>query len=116
VNEELLGELSAGKLDVLELLEPDVVRLWIEVVEGTGRIERARVVERYAARVGDVAEDFFVDGDDWLASVFPDPHLASAKPIPVRRVADQTFADLGLLPGSTLRFERRAPTRRRRPR
>lgn len=106
MKEELLAELSAGRLDLLELLEPDTVRLWVEVCEGGYRFDRLLLFERYDTSISELANRFYVNGLDWAVRVIPHPEIRSAPPIRVALCQERTLDALGLLPGSTLRFER----------
>jgi hypothetical protein len=105
VNEQLLAELSAGRLDVLELMQPDELRLWIEVHEVGHHVERVQRFERYDHKVGAIARSFFVDGRGWGLAVFPDPELKTSQLRATAELRNRTLAEIGLVPGSTLRFE-----------
>lgn len=105
VDEELLHELDAQRIDLLELLELEAVRFWVEVADGEGRADRELRHERLDLHLGQLAKPYFTIGTDWNATVIPGSTRADES-VEVAAGADRTLEELGVLPGATVRFHR----------
>ncbi|MEJ7812084.1 MAG: SIR2 family protein [Gemmatimonadaceae bacterium] len=104
VHPSVLFELSTGKIDVLSLLScADDVPFWLEVSVGAQIAERQFLYKTDRVTIGGLAEEFGLVGSRWIVEVDPAPSVGwhDASLSSVRR---KQLGELGILPGSTLRF------------
>jgi hypothetical protein len=105
VDEELLHELDAQRIDLVELLDSDWVRFWVEVADGDGRADRELRHERFDLVLGELARPHFATAPGWNATVIPGATRADES-VEVASAAGRTLEELGVLPGATVRFHR----------
>lgn len=111
VAESVTMEIAAGRLDPLELLSCDDIRFSTEVVRDDGRIER-RVFEKppESTRLEEVVSALDLAPAHWMVTVSPQPSLEHdyEPETAVARASRHSLHELGVVPGSTLHFRRRA--------
>lgn len=105
IDEELLHELDAQRIDLLELVEAETVRFWVEIADGDGRAERELRHERVDMTVDQLAGPYFTTGTGWKVTVIPGSTRADES-AEVATAGARTLEELGVLPGATLRFHR----------
>src|SRR5262249_27311583 len=109
--ESVTMEIAAGRLDVLELLSCEDVRFSTEIVRDDRSVER-RVFELppRSTRLHDVIRKLDLGRRGWPVAVGPAPslHREFRAGLPVEKCAARTLHEIGVVPGSTLHFRRRA--------
>lgn len=103
-----LLELSAGRLDVAELLFSEDVRFWVEVVDGGQVLEREMVFGDCDWPLSRIAERFDVPRKGWEIDVNPRPRRDSEQHT-VDKYWDTDLLSVGVIPGATLRFVAAGP-------
>jgi hypothetical protein len=98
-----LLELSAGRLDVVELLSCEDVRFWVEVVDGGQVLEREMVFDDCDHPLSTIAERFDIPRAGWKIDVNPRPQRESEQDT-VDTYWDTDLLSVGVVPGATLRF------------
>ncbi|NTX66673.1 SIR2 family protein [Myxococcus sp. CA051A] len=97
-------ELTAGRIDIAELLGCEDIRFWAGVSDvDTNEFDRQLLFRHGDTKIARIAEYLDIEGSGWRVSVTPAPTLAEQSRAFVS-VKDKTLDDLGVLPGSTLRF------------
>ncbi|RKH38469.1 SIR2 family protein [Corallococcus sp. AB050B] len=97
-------ELAAGRIDVPELLNCDDFRFWVEVSGSDAKdVERQLFFMRGDVVISQIAEKLDLEGDGWMVSVTPAPTLDEGRRS-FFSVKGRTLDELGVMPGSTLRF------------
>jgi hypothetical protein len=106
VDHRVLELLDSERLDIAELLLPDV-RFWIEVHGGDCNVVRFATVEKSDATLLGVLRQHNLLEPKWAVSVFPTPAkdsiAISTSDLLHGKDAGVTLEDLGIFPGSTLR-------------
>lgn len=98
-----LLEVSAGRLDVVELLTCEDVRFWVEVVDGGQVLERELVFADCDDPLSRIAERFDVPRGAWQIDVNPRPRLGAQQQT-TESDWDTDLLSIGVIPGATLRF------------
>jgi hypothetical protein len=98
-----LLELSAGRLDVVELLFCEDVRFWVEVVDGRQVLEREMVFGDCEWPLRTIATRFDVPRTGWEIDVNPRPRHDSERHT-VEKYWDTDLLSVGVVPGATVRF------------
>lgn len=105
VDEELLADIASGRMDLSECLDDRMVRCWVEVGDSDGP-RRHQEYRSTSARLSEIAEEQHVTGSDWHFTVEPSPARVRPSAEPVAQALKSTLDEIGVLPGSTLRFFR----------
>jgi hypothetical protein len=105
VGEEILQELDAQRIDLLEMLDPEMVRFWVEVSDQHGRADRELRHDSLQLSLRRLADTYFTNGPGWIATVYPGPTRAD-EVLAIESAGDRTLEELGILPGATVRFQR----------
>ena len=104
VLDSVYQDIASGRIDVLELLSCKDVRFFVEVVSGTGEIERRLFQSMPDETLGSLVQQLGLSAEYWTLEVTPPASLAPQPPLPER--LDLTLQMLGVVPGSTLHFHR----------
>jgi len=100
---DAIFELTSGRVDLLELLTAHDIRFWAEIHEGARMVSRELLFRREETALATIAAELGLPRENWNVEVDPSPGPdASIRPIGDR--ARDTLVDLGVVPGSTLRF------------
>jgi len=99
-------DIDSGRIDVLELLSCEEVRFWVEVRFDGQEAERHIEYRAIDTTLGEIAERFHASGPLWQADVIPSPTRRQNVINLDASSLKLTLADLGIVPGSTLRFSR----------
>ena len=103
VDPRLLAELSATRIDLLEMLDVKTTRLWTEVAEGTVTSHRDLHYLAPSTTLNDLAAALYTDRGGWRALVYPSPSYAD-RWFSLPNDGGVTLEEIGVLPGSTVRF------------
>lgn len=106
VDADVVRELTSGSINPLELLASTDLRFWLEVVDGE-RFERELLFRAETEALSSLAARYGVDSAEWAIEVEPRPQGAAGEMVGPR-TQDMTLRQVGVLPGSTLRFLRNA--------
>jgi hypothetical protein len=90
---------QSGRLDLTEILDCEAVRFFVEIEHDVG-VRRTPMYWDDRKTLASVAE-FFMLGGAWHARVEPQPYLRGAE---LLASSNETLADLGVVPGSTVQF------------
>jgi hypothetical protein len=112
IDSDLALNLTAGRIDVHELLSSEFVRFWAVVSPG-GRQEPTRRILHYRtqAKLCEVLEELGVPYEngvaEWSVSVFPSPRRdpANKEDMKTAVLRDRTLLSIGVIFGSTLVVE-----------
>lgn len=106
-------EMTSGRLDVGELLTAEDVRFWVEILDRHGGVQRELVTAASEDRVEAWAEQYHIP-EGWSVAVDPNPEADPTTYHVGARTAERrppdSLRELGVIPGSTLRFN--APAER----
>lgn len=106
VDPQLLAELSANRIDLLEMLDVNTSRFWTEVAEGTATSSRDLHFLPPSTTLNELAAGLYTDRGGWRAVVYPSPTYEECWfRLPEEGTA--SMDDIGVLPGSTVRFSLR---------
>ena len=101
-----LFELSSGRLDVFELTSSTDLRFWIEVIKGED-IDREPMIQDESTILGELMQRLQLRQTGWRVEVEPKPEANRRDESECTRadlLSESTLLELGVLPGSTLRF------------
>lgn len=101
-------EIASGRIDVLELLSCEDIRFWAEVVDDGELSERRLFQLRAQKRLSDVVDTLNLPSVGWDAVVVPAPNLLAEQDddLSVATRRNWTLERLGVVPDTTLRFQR----------
>ena len=100
---DAIFELTSSRVDLQELLTAHDIRFWSEIHDGSRMVSRELLFRREETSLAQIAAELGLPPDNWNVEVDPSPGPdASVKPITDR--ARETLVELGVVPGSTLRF------------
>jgi hypothetical protein len=105
IGEELLHELDAQRIDLLELLDPETARFWVEISDGDGRADRELRHEPLALQLRRLADAYFTNAPGWKVTMYPGA-IRDDETVDVASAGTMTLEEFGVLPGATLRFHR----------
>lgn len=105
VDPAVLSQLSAGLVNLHELLTCPLVRFWAEVDSDERASMRMTLYRDEATPVREIMGLLGVPEADhaWTVTVHPPPTMAIQE-LPASRAAELRLEDVGVVPGSTLRF------------
>jgi hypothetical protein len=105
VDPAVLSRLSAGLVNLHELLTCPLVRFWVEVDSDERASMRMTLYRDGATPIREIMGLLGVPEADhgWTVTVHPPPTMAPQE-LPAGRAAKLRLEDLGVVPGSTLRF------------
>ena len=99
-DDEVVALMNGGYLDIAEPLEDAPMRLFIETVDTTGRVQRRHALLNSGRKLKSIPP-FRDSTTDPALHALPVPRRG-VKPSPLSEVAEATLSDLGLVSGSTL--------------
>jgi hypothetical protein len=106
VLESVYHDIASGRIDVLELLSCRDIRFFVEVLSGTGDIERRLFQLMPDTKLHRIVEQLQLSPEHWTVEVTPPPTRQESTGGLLRERLSDTLQELGVLPGSTLHFRR----------
>ena len=98
VDPQLLAELSANRIDLLEMLDVKTTRFWTEVAEGTASSHRDLHYLPPSTTLNDLAAGLYTDRGGWRAVVYPSPSYEECW-FQLPEEGDASLEEMGVLPG-----------------
>ena len=115
VDPSVTREISSGRIDIVELLQPGSIRFWAEIVENGVLLERRMFQKDDFAQLQTILDDLDLPPRCWTFMVSPSPGIAD-DPDPILLLSDTaaislSLRKLGVVPGSVLHFRRHVESR-----
>jgi hypothetical protein len=105
-DDDVLALMNGGYLDIAENLEDAPMRLFLETIDVTGRVQRQHWMIEASKSLRDVSSFGGLSSSPAI-HVLPVPGKG-VEPVPFRHIADAPLSSLGLVSGSTLVADYRA--------
>lgn len=106
VLDSIYQDIASGRIDVLELLSCLDVRFFVEIVSEAGEVERRLFQTMPDLTLDKLIDDLQLSAAQWNLKVSPPPSLDD-HPLELNpQTLEQTLQRLGVVPGSTVHFQR----------
>jgi hypothetical protein len=105
-DDDAVALMNGGYLDIAEHLEDAPMRLFVEIIDTSGRVQRQHCLVEAGERLHDMSP-FRGSSASPAIHALPIPRRG-VQPVPFRDVSDATLSSLGLVSGSTLVADYRA--------
>lgn len=107
IDPDVILELTSSRIDILELISQSDIRFWVELQLEGASVERHIEYCDGTTTISAIAEKYHASAPDWVADVIPSPTRDRLTIALKGAEFQQSIAEHGIVPGSTLRLRRK---------